>query len=173
MTHQPSSITKHRPLIYHHPSFIIHHILPNHQSLFLVNHPSTINCQQLSITYQCGGPSRSLLNQIFINRHQLSVTYLQSLITQHPHHLQMSLINCTYQSSFPHLISLITFDFLPLTNDKSMITHHSFPMNLSLTILQLLPSTNLLSLHTNNWLPITNWISQIIINRQPSLITFN
>ena len=45
------------------------------------------------------------------------------LITQHPHHLQMSLINCTYQSSFPHLISLITFDFLPLTNDKSMITH--------------------------------------------------
>ena len=123
MTHQPSSITKHRPLIYHHPSFIIHHILPNHQSLFLVNHPSTINCQQLSITYQCGGPSRSLLNQIFINRHQLSVTYLQSLITQHPNHLQMSLINCTYQSSFPHLISLITFDFLPLTNDKSMITH--------------------------------------------------
>lgn len=185
MTHQPSSITKHRPLIYHHPSFIIHHILPNHQSLFLVNHPSTINCQQLSITYQCGGPSRSLLNQIFINRHQLSVTYLQSLITQHPHHLQMSLINCQ-QSIINHLhLSIIlpashfTHHFRLFAthqwqiNDHPSMGHHSFPMNLSLTILQLLPSTNLSSLHTNNWLPITNWISQIIINRQPSLINFN
>ena len=47
------------------------------------------------------------------------------------------------------------------------------PINLSLTILHPLPSTNLSSLHTNNWIPITNWISQTIINRQPSLINFN
>ena len=112
MTHQPSSITKHRPLIYHHPSFIIHHILPNHQSLFLVNHPSTINCQQLSITYQCGGPSRSLLNQIFINRHQLSVTYLQPLITQHP-------------SNVTHKLSTINNQPSALINHPSRISFHS------------------------------------------------
>ena len=126
MTHQPSSITKHQPLIYHHPSFIIHHILPNHQSLFLVNHPSTIVHHlpmwwsiQLTLEPNNHHPSSIICYLSPITHHTTSqtpsnVTHKLSMINNQP----SALINHIPASSSPISFhsSLSTFCHSPMTN---------------------------------------------------------
>ena len=173
-TGHSSSITHHSYHSYY-PSFIIHHILPNHHHYsFLINYQrSTIFhhwpmwwSNPLTLEPNIHNPSSLICDLTPITHHTTTqppsnVTHKLSTINNQP----SALVNHPSRIPIPRLISLITFDFLPLAN--------SFPINLSLTILHPLPSTNLSSLHTNNWIPITNWISQTIINRQPSLINFN
>ena len=112
-------------------SFIIHHILPNQQSLFIFNQPSTINnCPSLT----------NMVVRPFHSWNKYSSSFINYPITHHPtapspsnvthklstmNDIPSALINHPSHIPIPHLISLITFDFChsPMTNQRSPIIH--------------------------------------------------